>query len=305
MLSIRFSTTTGLVLLLLALAGCNDSSSGSNDNDLSYSGNTDAATLDDSNAEDLARATISGADRAISTETAQDTMPFSAPATTGITQDYEEWILDQSGLLPETPENGTDSESIQARSSDPVCQAGGSVDFDTTQGPGGGDPTGDMQISYNNCQINTPEGIAIIDGTVNFSWTETDWTYDYNVTFNYRGETYHLTTTFSCSDIDTPQVSCSLYDTYSDAGTTYQLTDTFVVESNNAYDVDARVYHEEHGYVTFESTELTLCSDGGFEHGTVEVTDSTDDVVLTLIFNQDCATAEATYADGTTETITY
>ncbi|MCH8552350.1 MAG: hypothetical protein LAT62_10465 [Natronospirillum sp.] len=294
--------TAGLLTFLVTLAGCNDDNgNGGDSSDSSYSGSTEAATVDQDNGEAIARGTVTAAQRAIGTDSAQDAAPFTPNShdmttSTNVMED----ILNHTGLLPE------DADFSARSGQDAICDAGGSVDFDTSQSPGGNDPEGEMTITYDNCSINTPDGVANIDGVIDFEWTETDWAFRYNVTYSYRGETYNLNSTFSCSDIGTADLSCNLSETYSDNGTEYQITDSFVVENTNGdYDVDAKLYHEEHGYVTFESTGLQLCSGGGFSHGTVEVTDSSDDVVLTLEFNQDCETMVATYDDGTTETITY
>lgn len=303
MMKLKQYGTTALLALLVALAGCDDDSgNGNGDNGDTYSGSTEAATVNQDNGEAIARGTVTAAQRAIGTDSAQDASPFSPnthdlTTTAGVKED----ILDHTGLLP-------DDADFSARSGhDAICDAGGSVDFDTSQSPGGNDPEGEMTITYDNCSINTPDGVANIDGVIDFEWTETDWAFNYNVTYSYRGETYHLNSTFRCSDIGSADISCSVSETYSDNGTEYQITDSFVVENTaeDSYDVDARLYHEDHGYVTFESTGLQLCSGGGFSHGTVEVTDSSDDVVLTLEFNQDCETMVATYDDGTTEVITY
>lgn len=116
----------GLLAFSMALAGCNDDSSDNGDSNgngggSEYSGSTDAATLDDGNAEDLAQATISAAGRAISNDTVQENSPFSPnTVSTGTAKDPKYWILEQTGLLAGPRRPGTDS----ALFSEPVESAG-------------------------------------------------------------------------------------------------------------------------------------------------------------------------------------
>lgn len=78
---------------------------------------------------------------------------------------------------------------------------------------------------------------------------------------------------------------CTVSENFSSNGVSYRVTNVSFTSTGNEYDFTARIYHEDYGYVEIVATDLVLCDDGGFSSGSIVVTDSTSDEVLSLTYS--------------------
>lgn len=253
----------------------------------SYSGNTSAATVSDSNRTTAAKSAAIGAEKAIEIEIGSDSTPFSASreATRALN-------INLRSLSPRETYTYTD---------DDLCSSGSAnytYNFSDEYTPE------TVYAVYNNCTFSDSytyyyDSITY-DGTIYYE-LENDggfyYTYDLDIT--YGGETYSLTSTMYCDS----DYNCSYEENFSSGGISYRVSDVEVSYSSyyGSYDLEATVYHEDLGYITIEAEDLITCSGGGFQSGSIEVTDSTGTVVLYVDFTS-CSSMTVTY-NGVSTTV--
>lgn len=190
-----------------------------------------------------------------------------------------------------------------------LCTGGGTavVEFDENSIDGQGNiiyPY-EMTITYNNCVYVSGADSLTYDGTLYFSGTSEDvFTYvgNLSVTYVLNGETYSysFTGTYSCDF--TVSYYCSYSTDYQVGGVAYRTADVSVDGDNiNGFNVTATIYHETMGYIEVYATGLVMCENGGFSAGTVEVTDSTEEVVLEVTFYDDCSTMLVSFGSSSEE----
>lgn len=152
-------------------------------------------------------------------------------------------------------------------------------------------------VTYNNCTYNEGGYSTTFNGSASFtSSSDGSFTYDYDITATYGGQTYSVTGTFSCDS----QGNCNYSDEFSANGVSYRIENATVTSSYNGYDVSFRIYHDEFGYIDVEGNDLVQCSDGGFSDGEITVTDGSGSDVLFILFNSnDCTTMEVTFNSNT------
>ncbi|MCK0163711.1 hypothetical protein [Marinobacter sp. S6332] len=181
---------------------------------------------------------------------------------------------------------------------------GGNVTFDSNDGGNS------LRYNFNNYCVSDGSGgdRQVVDGTMSYFGyenigTEGRWGYDFNYTITYRGETELVQGSYTCNG--TGFTGCSYANNYEGRnGRSYRSENVSVSESNGNYDVSARVYDEDIGYVDYQASNLVLCEGGyGFSSGTITVSDEASNEVLTVTFSG-CSSFTMTY-QGTGYTIEY
>lgn len=304
-----FSSKAGWAILfsaVLGVTGCGGSSSsggGNPDNGGDNGGNNGGGTVNEQPAniqsEDDARlganAAVESAQQAIALEDSPGGM---FPGGVTLTQETRnDWVASHSlelaelGLVP------------SGAAFDVPGDCGGSASIDYNEG------ANDYRIVYNNFCVGDGGDNQIIDGTI--SWfgytnmgTEGVWGYDADYSVSYQGETEYFNYSYRCNGDN--YVGCT-YDGSSYEGRngrSYRSENVSVSESNGNYDVSARVYDEELGYIDYQASNLVLCEGGyGFSSGTITVSDSASNEVLTVTFSG-CDSFTMTY-QGSAYTIDY
>lgn len=177
-----------------------------------------------------------------------------------------------------------------------VCPGGGSAVYETT---GQSSQYGSFTVVYDNCEYSYGSETTVVDGTA--TWTVNEdgsFSYEYDLTTTYAGETTSITGTYSCD----AEFNCSYQDNFVEGGTSYSVSNVSVSGDNSSgFSVSARVSHEDYGYIDIQGTGLKLCSGGGFSTGTISVTDSSGSSVLQIDFVS-CTEMTVTF-DGVAETV--
>lgn len=264
-----------------ALVACAGSGDGGG-SDSGYSGKESAATVNDENKDDIAIASSVGAKQAIEASAAPGRAL--APSTSSVEPVLEYHILALNDFFGKAKGRGY----VDLSSS--VCESGGSAGYTYDENNTTG--YGTFTITYDNCRYSYGGETTTIDGSATYTINEDgSLRYEYDITVSYGSETYTLTATYECD----AEYNCTYSDEFTYSGKSYRVSN-FSVSGNasSGYDVEAKVYHEDYGYITIVGTDLVSCSGGGFSSGTIVVTDSTNADVLTI-----------TYVNCTAMTIVY
>lgn len=273
--------------MILALSGCGGSSdsgngSGGNGNDGGgVSFNEDQATISDKNdAKESAVAAQQTAEQAINEE---DSGIGGDIGSTPASFDASGQL--QSEQLLNNALEVADSAALPAAAKQTVA------------GPCGGEATVDTETGSGNVSINYDNWCS--DGYIfngDYSTNGPGGTLNYDITVTGNGVNYHLV----CN-----QNGCT-NDYVGTNGETYRTSDVSVSGDNsNGYNVNARVYSGDLGYVDYEATNLVMCGapDYGFQSGTITITDSTGSSVVSVSFS-DCSSYTVFY-EGDSFTVNY
>jgi len=278
----------------LIIAGCAGSEdSGSLDSSATaVSGevkSTDAITVGGENKSTVAKTSSIGADKAIQSDT----------APRFLTQHGVRSMLDGTRAhITERVERGLNRTVQTVDLSSTVCSAGGSASYEIDTG-NVGSQSGTYTITYSNCASSFGGVTTTIDGTAEYTFSEDgSFTYSYDMTTTYDGETFTLSGTMTCDS----SLDCTYEEDFSTNGVNYRVSNVSVSgNSSSGFDVTARVYHEELGYVDIEGDNLITCDSSGFSSGTITVTDSSSAVVITISFVS-CTEMTVTF-NGSSETV--
>lgn len=265
----QLSLLAALVLALAACGGDSDDSSGG----IQYSGNTSAATISNSNQQDIATASKSS----IQNSLGGGDLPAGIEVTEiAAIQEITDALI-QAAPLGNLPTGAQQTVN---------CDISGSATVDT----GANNSTTSYTITYNNCSY---DGEYFITGTVyvtsNQTGTEFSYRYD-NVSVTGPSGTVVINATVECTNNG---LTCTYsYDFNGSDGRVYRSSSVDVSGNNSTgYSVSATVYDPDHGYVTMTSSGIVLCSDGSLSEGSVTVTDGTNNT-LTIDFPQGCPAAD-------------
>ncbi|WP_189607976.1 hypothetical protein [Saccharospirillum salsuginis] len=279
-------------LFLTACSGGGDSDDDGDSSGGGYSGNSSAATVDDSNKDDVSTASRVGVEKAIESEAAPGKDAGSDVPNEAV------FILDQTVAAIE----GTQSRSLTVESrqtvdlSSSVCNSGGSAYYETDGSSNSS--YGTFTIVYDNCSYTYGGETTTVDGTA--SWTNNEdgsFTYVYDLTVTYGSESYTVTGTYSCDS----NYNCTYEDNFTQNGVSYKISNVSVTNNGSSFDVSVRVYHEDYGYVDVVGDDLVACDNGGFQSGTITVSDSTSTDVLTVSFVS-CTEMTVTF-NGSSQTV--
>ncbi|WP_111641411.1 hypothetical protein [Marinimicrobium alkaliphilum] len=273
--------------ILLTLAACGGSSSDDQANGNGYEGEESAAEISVDNQGDIAMAARASTEDAIVQFQGAD-LP-GLPMGVSLDQAHNERVGDTSlGLIAQAQPSGASTQTIEG-------ECGGNAQFNFEDGD-----TQVGHIQYNNFCAGESDDTVVINGRVDFEMSDSFYEVRYNnVTFTYLGETHTLNSTISCDLGGTGECSYSSDFSGSD-GRTYRASNTQVSgNESTGYNVSARVYDPDHGYVDYQASGITLCSGGGIGSGNITVSDSSGSV-LEITFTS-CDSMTVTY-DGVSET---
>jgi hypothetical protein len=222
------------------LIACGGSSGGSSSKDGVFSGNTSEASLTSENQQDLAEATALGSAQAVN----GDSLPSAAVLMAADNEPLRQ-LAEKTVALNNLP-IGAAQDVSQG-----VCTNGGSASVNSGQSS--------TVITYNQCDT----GFGIFSGTATLtSASDGSSTITYrNFTITVDGETDMLNATISCD----AQGACTIVSDFTAAnGKTYRVENSVVSgNSSSGYNVQARVYDPQHGYVNFTASNVTFnCSNG-------------------------------------------
>lgn len=286
-MSLRNQSIVALAAFVI-LVGCSGGDDGGGDS--GYSGNTSAATVDDSNKDTVRAAAVIGSNKAIETSAGASAISPSSASRDAINDLVGRVALERSSLSE---------------------RASGSADLDSTYCNGGGSGSysfdldnngyGSFEYTYNNCTLSYGSFTFTYDGYMYYERkTDDSFYFDYDLTYTYGSESYTINATAVCDSTS----NCTYEDNFTIGGTSYRVSNASVSgNSSTGYDLEVRVYHEDLGYVEIEGSNLVTCSSGGFSSGTISVTDSTNAVVMTIVFDS-CTTASVEF-DGVTTSVSY
>lgn len=308
----RFTKILGVLLFALALTACGGggggggggNDDGGGDGGTTYSGSTSEATVDDTNTDDIGRASAEGTLASLRQEQAQDASPLATDTMS------EEAMADvHMDVIREARVTGLNRTVGSQATSTVSGDCGGSAAVDSTSNSDGSVVTG--SVVYSDYCVSDGTDSVIFNGTVDYR-IETDssgaltyyrFSYD-NFRFTSNGDTQSLTATVECT-FSSSTVSCTTSsDFVGSDGRTYRTTDyTVSGDASSGYDVSARVYDPDHGYVEIAATNITVCANGNIGTGTITVTDSTGTNIMTVTFTS-CSEYTVTY-NGVTDTYTW
>jgi hypothetical protein len=245
-----------LIALLLSLAlmqGCGGG--GGNDDDgtnssggTTYTGSTAEATIDASNAKELATGAASGTQQAVASDALSSVAmrPQGSPTSklAEMAPRIAQWI-DQ--LLSSNAARTIDV-------SGEICDAGGQAVADTNDAETQG------TIAYTNCAIDDLEGGALVlNGTVIFSAnTGADsLSMVFNVSVDYVGETQAVNMTLACNNISSVSPSCSTTSDFEGIdGRVYRIEDLTVSgDEVSGFYVSMTFYDPDHGRVGMTTSQ--------------------------------------------------
>jgi hypothetical protein len=250
-----------LLLSLLLLQGCgggggdSDSDSPSSSNSTTYTGSTAEATIDASNAKEIATGAASGTQEAVASN-ALSVVAMRPQATPRskleeLSPRIAQWI-DQ--LMSPHAAKVFDV-------SNDICDQGGSAVADTN------DDETEGTITFNNCTINDMEGGSmVLNGAVRYSANISADTLSmvYDVTVDYIGESQAINMSLACNDISTPAISCSITSDFEGTdGKVYRMEDITVSGSvSSGFYIGMTFYDPHHGWVDVTTTQpLTYACD--------------------------------------------
>ncbi|MES9947120.1 MAG: hypothetical protein ABW080_19390 [Candidatus Thiodiazotropha sp.] len=248
-LSIRLICLLFLVLLLQGCGGGGGGSDGSGSSSTTtYTGSTAEATIDATNAKDLATGAASGTQQAVASDALSGVaMRPQASATSKLTEmapRIAQWI-------------GQLESSTAARTTDlsaDICDAGGSAIADTN------DAETEGSITFTNCGMSDMEGgTLVVNGPVTFNASSSADSLHmvFRVTVSYIGESHAINMTLACSNISTPSISCSITSDFAGIDDRIYRIEDLSVSGNDVsgYYVDMTFYDPDHGRVDVTTSQ--------------------------------------------------
>lgn len=284
-------------MLVGILANCGGGSSGGSSSGIdTYSGSSTPATVSDSNKTDLADAARHATAYTLEDGGEQPSLPYGASVqTTDLST-----IINDAAQLTASSQSSTPSAYIETYN----CEISGSITWNfvgVSQNTQTIPENGTFIIDYDNC-VNY-QGDEGINGTMEFTYrgySEEQYFYqEYDVAFDISYGGYSYSGVASCSNFGE---TCRFSEDYSIGGVSYRVEDSSVSSGStiDTYNVTATVYHETEGYIVFSATDVMIDSSGNVCSGSIEVYNSSQEVVLSVEF-PDCNTYILTY-NGVAET---
>ncbi|PKM22848.1 MAG: hypothetical protein CVV10_02265 [Gammaproteobacteria bacterium HGW-Gammaproteobacteria-14] len=277
-----------------ALTACGGGGGGGDDV-TEYKGKTTAASVNESNKEDLAVAAPQGSSATISQGDAD--LPTGVVATGGLSSENQALVQSVSERLAASVADGV-SFAVGAKV-DIEGSCGGKAVFESNA-------TGtDFTINYRDfCEGSAGERV-VFNGTFDYEEKGDFSFYRYrNFVVRSNGETQRIDNlTIKCSTSTGFGIGCEVISDFAGTnGRTYRISNaTFSGSAESGYDVEARVFDGDHGYIDIVATGLIPCESGGFSSGSIVVTDSSDSEVLEITFVS-CSEMTVTF-NGNAETI--
>ncbi len=272
-----------ILLSCLNLSACSGGGGDNDDEGIVYTGSKSAATVNATNARDLAVGGTGGTNQAIVANSANNASPFS-PRGAVIESNLAATLIAQL-------QTAAAARAQIAQQPLAICDPGSAELNQNNDGTEG-------TIVFANCVVTGGNG-AMLNGTVRFeatisgsTVTSLDMRY-INFKVTYQGESQTINMTVECSG--TP-LSCDLFSDYVGLdGKVYRVEITIVISTaGSSFDVDAVVFHPNHGYFTIDaSINYNGCPGGVPESGTITLTGAATSTA-TVVFD-DCDSFTVTH----------
>ncbi len=270
-----------ILLASLNLSACSGGDGGDNDDEgIVYTGSKSAATVNAINARDLAVGGTGGTNQAIVADSANNASPLS-PRGAAIESNLAATLIVQL-------QTAAAARAQIAQQPLAICDPGSAElnqNHDGTEGT----------IVFANCVVTGGNG-AKLNGTVAFkatisgsTITSLDMRY-INFKVTYQNESQTINMTVECSG--TP-LSCDVFSDYVGLdGKVYRVEITIVINTaGSSFDVDAVVFHPNHGYFTIDaSIDYNNCPGGVPASGTITLMGAATSTATVVFDNCDSFT---------------
>ncbi len=273
-----------LLLSGMVVSACSSGGGGSDDDEgIVYTGSKSPATVNATNAADLAVGGTGGANQAIAADSANNANPLT-PKGVAIESNLAATLIAQLQTTAAT-------QAPIAGQPLAICDSGFA---DLDQNGSGTEGT----IVFSSCLVTGGNG-AVLNGTVTFEATVSGSTVTsldmrfINFSVTYLGEPQTVNMTIACSG---SPLTCDVFSDFVGLdGKIYRVKLTLVVNTaGSSFDVDAVVFHPNHGYVTVDaSISYNDCPGGVPEAGTITLTGAAASSA-TVVFN-DCDSFTVTH----------
>ncbi len=299
--------TTGLV----ACGGSDDSSSSNTNNNsgvLTYSGNTEPATLSAGNQSSLAKA---AKEAIVSADAATKRRELTSSVSDIDLDGSSASVANHTASANSTTVTGSCGGSLTATGNDSTLNVvfngfcdGESGSSSTINGSfsvttSTSDDVSTFETIYNGLTVVESDGVTVaMTGSVLVETRNSGVsTLSIDVTITIEGEAVRLAESMSCGS----NGECVTRTVYTADGVTYQTEDVSVIESDSGVSVTATVYDADDGYFELSATDMTYCENGNIESGSMLLSDDSDNEIK-ITFDGDCETMTVTM-DGVAETV--
>ncbi len=306
----------GVVSAIATLTGCGGSGSdSSNFGGVGYSGSTSPAVISEDNSGELADSGVVVTKSLTQSENVD--LPFGVTLSGSLPVDVQKKLnkilkSNRTSVATSNLPVGI-TETVSGECGGSVTYSGSETSFTATFNNycesgvtisgkmSGSSSDSSYTESFNNITVSIEGETFVMSGSNTYKETSTQYieTGDIQVTFD--GETFAYSYTETCG-------KTSPYDcTYSENvqagnGLSYRIDDSNVSEGVNGWNVAARLYDPNYGYVEYVANNIQYCTDGSghIESGSIILTDSNTNV-LRVDFN-DCTEMTITFG-GNADTI--
>jgi hypothetical protein len=305
---IKKSTLMGMFAVTALLVGCGGGGGGGGSNALTYTGSTDPAVIDSSNAAALGASVADSTTEAISADTAGGNNPFGVSLNiSNPNSPLARKIAEVSRQILSNAQNSNQPVGVTYTASQLNAEVGGSYFCGGSASITDALANGSSQsgtITFNSLcfdlsYMGTGQvGEMVMNGSVHITTTDTTETTSYsNFTVTYDGETYAFSGTEVCSTIS--PYDCSTLFEGSD-GNTYMVSDLSVTGDDvSGYSVSATFFHPTYGSVSISTTTaVTFCAAGNPNGGTITFNGASG-TYASITFRSDCTGYDGNYFDGT------
>jgi hypothetical protein len=302
-------TLLGMVAATALLVGCGGGGGGGGTPvALTYTGNTDPALIDSSNAQALGASVAENTSEAINAETTGGSNPFGVSLNiSNANSPLAGKIAEISRQILTNAQNSNQPVGITYSYNQLNAEiggayfCGGSVSI-TDSLANGSSQSGTITFSDLCFDINyvdpSQSGNLVMNGSVYISTTATTETTTYsNFTVSYAGETYTFSGTEVCST-SYPYDCSTLFE--GGDGKTYMVSDLSVTGDDvSGYSISATFFNPTYGSVSVTtSSPITFCPAGHPNGGTVNITGASG-TYASITFRSDCTGYDGDYYDGT------
>jgi hypothetical protein len=241
-----------LLFSLLLLQGCGggggDSDGPSSSGGTTYTGSTAEATVDASNAKELATGAASGSQQAVASEALSGVAMRPQPTPTTKLGEVAPRIAQWIGELG----NSNAAKTIDVTSE--ICDAGGTATATTN------DAETEGTITFSNCAMSDMEGgTLVMNGTVTYNANTSADSLNmvFNVTVTYIGESQSIYMTLACTNISSVSISCSMTSDFEGIdGRIYRIEDQTVSGNEvSGFYVTMTFYDPDYGRVDVTTTQ--------------------------------------------------
>lgn len=242
-----------LLFSLLLLQGCGgggggDTNDPTSSGDTTYTGSTALATIDASNAKELATGAASGSQQAVTSEALSGVAMRPQPTPTTKLGEVAPRIAQWIGRL------SSPNAAKRVDVTSDICDSGGIAIANTNDAETQG------TIAFTNCAMSDMEGGTIVmNGTVTYN---ADTSADnlnmvFNVTVIYIGESQSINMTLACSNISSASVSCTMTSDFTGIdGRVYRIEDQTVSGNEvSGFYVRMTFYDPDHGRVDVTTSQ--------------------------------------------------